>query len=61
MGGQAKEAYGTQWVKLLALLYEGVTKGMDPGGGRLVGGDAPEGKSARVRVQLEIERIMSAP
>jgi nucleoporin GLE1 len=44
-------------VKLLALLYEGVTVGM--GGGKIIGGDTAEGKAARVRVQLEIERIMN--
>ena len=37
---------------MLALLYEGVTTGN-------IGGTTPEGKAARVRVQLEIERIMS--
>jgi nucleoporin GLE1 len=44
---------------MLALLYEGVTVGLGNAGLKAqVGGEAPEGKAARVRVQLEIERIM---
>ena len=50
----AAQIWGQQWIKLLALLYEGVMTGK-------VGGDTTaEGKAARVRVQLDIERIMSA-
>jgi nucleoporin GLE1 len=56
-GARAKSIWGLQWIKLLELLYVGVTTGM--GNGRYVGGDTPEGKSARARVQLEIERIFS--
>jgi nucleoporin GLE1 len=41
---------------MLALVYEGVTNGT--GNGKFIGGESPEGKAARVRVQLEIERIM---
>ncbi|KIM76818.1 hypothetical protein PILCRDRAFT_826026 [Piloderma croceum F 1598] len=47
------QIWGRQWIKLLALLYDGVMSGK-------VGGDTTaEGKAARVRVQLDIERIMS--
>ena len=45
---------------MLALLYEGVTVGCHGLEGRLIGGKTPEGIAARVRVQLEIERIMSS-
>ncbi|KAI8970573.1 GLE1-like protein-domain-containing protein [Trametes punicea] len=54
----AREVWGQQWVRLLALLYEGVTVGYHGLQGRLIGGQSPEGIAARVRVQLEIERIM---
>ena len=56
----AREVWGQQWVRLLALMYEGVTVGYHGQQGRLIGGKSPEGIAARVRVQLEIERIMSA-
>ncbi|KAI0360699.1 hypothetical protein OH77DRAFT_1392585 [Trametes cingulata] len=59
-GVLAREVWGQQWVRLLALLYEGVTVGYHGKQGRLIGGQSPEGIAARVRVQLEIERIMSA-
>ncbi|KAG9220039.1 hypothetical protein CCMSSC00406_0007899 [Pleurotus cornucopiae] len=57
LGGEAKALWGIQWVKILGLLYEGVTVGL--GNGKFIGGDSPEGKAARVRVQLEVERLMS--
>ena len=56
----AREIWGQQWVRLLALLYEGVTVGYHGLEGRLIGGQSPEGIAARTRVQLEIERIMHA-
>jgi len=56
-GLEAKDVWGHQWIKILALMYDGVTAGI--GGGRTVGGQSAEGKAARVRVQLEIERIMN--
>ncbi|KAI0826637.1 GLE1-like protein-domain-containing protein [Trametes gibbosa] len=56
----AREVWGQQWVRLLSLLYEGVTVGYHGVEGRLIGGKSPEGIAARVRVQLEIERIMGA-
>ncbi|KAH7915537.1 GLE1-like protein-domain-containing protein [Hygrophoropsis aurantiaca] len=58
-GLEARSVWGQQWVKLLELLYEGATNGI--GGDKVLGGQNPEGKAARVRVQLEIERIMQAP
>ncbi|EIN05568.1 hypothetical protein PUNSTDRAFT_115965 [Punctularia strigosozonata HHB-11173 SS5] len=60
LGQDAKRAYGADWVRLMTMVYEWVTRGMDPGG-RPVGGDAPEGKAARVRLQIEIERMMNTP
>ena len=35
-GLEAKSVWGQQWIKMLALLYEGVTVGL--GGGILIGG-----------------------
>ncbi|KAI0323758.1 hypothetical protein GY45DRAFT_1376095 [Cubamyces sp. BRFM 1775] len=54
----ACEVWGKQWVRLLALMYEGVTVGHHGLEGRLVGGWSPEGVAARVRLQLEIEHII---
>ncbi|KAG1813684.1 GLE1-like protein-domain-containing protein [Suillus subaureus] len=59
-GIEAKLIWGNQWVKMLELLYEGATTGIGGVPGKLVGGQTPEGKAARVRVQLQIERIMDA-
>ena len=59
-GLNAKAIWGAQWVKLLEVLYEGVTVGIFNTPGRLIGGTVPEGIAARTRVQLEIERIMSS-
>ena len=58
-GGPAREVWGAQWVKILELMYAGVTEGVNNTQGKLAGGSSPEGTAARVRVQLEIERIMS--
>lgn len=49
----AARVWGPQWIKVLGVLYEGVTTGG-------LGGSSAEGKAARMRVQLEIERIMTA-
>ena len=49
----AAHVWGQQWIKVLRVLYEGVTTGG-------LGGISPEGKAARMRVQLEIERVMAA-
>ncbi|KAJ6611409.1 GLE1-like protein-domain-containing protein [Mycena sp. CBHHK59/15] len=58
LGSHALEVWGHQWVKMLELIYEGVTVGI--GGDRLIGGQTPEGKAARARVQMEVERIMAS-
>ncbi|KZT69744.1 hypothetical protein DAEQUDRAFT_726414 [Daedalea quercina L-15889] len=59
-GGRARQIWGKQWVKLLATLYETATVGVQGApAGRLLGGESSEGIAARVRVQLEIERIMA--
>jgi hypothetical protein len=50
----ASQIWSYQWIKLLALLYAVLIS-------ETVGCDATaEGKTARVRVQLDIERILSA-
>ncbi|KAI6008622.1 GLE1-like protein-domain-containing protein [Pisolithus marmoratus] len=63
-GLEARYIWGKQWMKLLQLLYvastEGISSMPSPDGKRMLGGQTPEGKSARVRVQLEIERIVQA-
>ena len=56
-GLEGKSVWGHQWIKVLALLHEGLTVGL--GGDKIIGGQSVEGKAARVRAQLEIERIMS--
>lgn len=58
LGHEANEIWGQQWVKMLALLYEGVTVGLGDGD-MFIGGRSSEGNAARVRVQLEVERIMT--
>ncbi|KAI6038509.1 GLE1-like protein-domain-containing protein [Pisolithus marmoratus] len=63
-GLEARYIWGKQWMKLLQLLYVASTEGIgstpSTDGKRMLGGQTPEGKSARVRVQLEIERIVQA-
>lgn len=56
MGEDALKIWGAQFFKMLALVYEGVTTGI--GADKFIGGTAPHGKSARVRVQLKIEEII---
>ncbi|KIJ62284.1 hypothetical protein HYDPIDRAFT_114777 [Hydnomerulius pinastri MD-312] len=60
-GVEAKHIWGHQWVKLLEMLYEGATIGIGGSSTKLLGGQTPEGKAARVRVQLEIENIIRSP
>ncbi|KAH9067914.1 GLE1-like protein-domain-containing protein [Lactarius vividus] len=52
-GAHARDVWGSQWIKLMALLYEGVTTDSPP-----LGGSGPEAHASRVRLQLEIERVM---
>ena len=58
-GAAGMEIWGTQWIKMLGILYEGCTFGVFGKEGMLIGGKSPEGVAARVRVQLEIEKTMS--
>lgn len=57
---EAKHIWGKQWVKLLELLYEAATVGIGGKSDTLLGGQSPEGKAARIRVQLEIENIVQS-
>lgn len=41
---------------MLAMIYEGVK--VDLGDNNFIGGVSPEGKAARVRTELAIERVM---
>ena len=50
-GAHARDVWGSQWIKLIALLYEGVTTDPTPLG-------TSEARASRVRLQLEIERVM---
>jgi len=54
-GSHARDVWGSQWIKLMALLYEGVTTEPSP-----MGGSGPESRASRVRLQLEIERVMGS-
>lgn len=58
LGSTARDIWGIQFVKLLGVVYQGVTEGLGAKGEFHIGGTTPEGKAARVRVQLEIEAIM---
>ncbi|KIP11299.1 hypothetical protein PHLGIDRAFT_99899 [Phlebiopsis gigantea 11061_1 CR5-6] len=58
-GAGAKAVWGAQWTKLLEVLYEGCTAGLYGNPAKLIGGTTPEGISARVRVQGEIEKLMA--
>jgi nucleoporin GLE1 len=54
-GSHARSVWGSQWIKLMALLYEGITTDPSP-----LGGSGPEARASRVRLQLEIERVMGS-
>ncbi|KAI0300532.1 GLE1-like protein-domain-containing protein, partial [Multifurca ochricompacta] len=54
-GARASGVWGSQWVKLMALLYEGVTTEPTP-----LGGSGPEARASRMRLQLAIERVMGS-
>ncbi|KAJ7594921.1 GLE1-like protein-domain-containing protein [Mycena floridula] len=55
LGEDARKAWGNQFAKVLQVLYEGVTGA----NATLIGGTSPEGKAARVRVELRIEKILA--
>ncbi|KAG5723958.1 Nucleoporin gle1 [Termitomyces sp. T112] len=52
-----RKIWGRQYNKLLELIYEGVTVGYEPG--KLIGGTSPEANSARSRVRMTVERVLS--
>jgi nucleoporin GLE1 len=54
-GSHARDIWGSQWIKLMALLYKGVTTDPSP-----LGGSGLEARASRVRLQLEIERVMGS-
>ena len=57
IGSDACSAWGQQFKKVLAIIYSGVKEGL--GDNKYIGGMSPEGKAARVRVELKIEKIMT--
>ncbi|KAJ7851654.1 GLE1-like protein-domain-containing protein [Mycena olivaceomarginata] len=57
LGSHALEVWGQQWVKMLQLIYTGVTVGFAEG--KFIGGTTAAGHSARTRVQIEVERILA--
>jgi nucleoporin GLE1 len=59
IGTEAADIWGVQWIKILQLIYEGTSTGVFGQAGKLLGGDSPEGKAAKARIQMEIERIVS--
>lgn len=72
MGAEAADIWGVQWIKVLELMHNGATKGLyperaiaDPAAGApakkadvTMGCTSAEGKAARARVQIEVERIV---
>lgn len=54
-GSHARSVWGSQWIKLMALLYDGITTDPSP-----LGGSGLEARASRVRLQLEIERVMGS-
>lgn len=68
LGLEATAVWGKQWLKLLALVYEGITTGYEQEGEnnisgkkpKLIGGDLPEAAAARTRVLVELENVVSA-
>ncbi|KAG6898230.1 hypothetical protein C0992_002244 [Termitomyces sp. T32_za158] len=52
-----RKIWGRQYNKLLEIIYEGVTIGYEPG--KLIGGASPEAVSARSRVKMAVERVLS--
>jgi len=57
MGLEAKDIWGKQWVKVLALIYDGITVGYEEG--KLIGGESAEGSAARIRVTVALENIVN--
>lgn len=55
MGLDAVAIFGRQWIKMLNLIYKGVTVGWEEG--KLIGGNSPFGAAARTRVILALEDI----
>ena len=65
-GVRAKKAWGQQFIKVLALLHKSIQEtDTAPTGGQnviqhQVGSEGAEGKPGRVKVLLEIEKVMAA-
>lgn len=59
LGSEAADIWGFQWIKVLQLIYEGVTVGVFGQAGKTIGGDSPEGKAGKAKVKMEIQRIVS--
>ncbi|KAJ2912751.1 hypothetical protein MD484_g7669, partial [Candolleomyces efflorescens] len=59
MGAEAADIWGLQWIKILQLIYDGTTIGIYGQENKFIGGDSPEGKAAKARVRMEVERIVT--
>ncbi|PPQ69642.1 hypothetical protein CVT24_001215 [Panaeolus cyanescens] len=57
LGKEAKMVWGQQWIKMLALLHEGLTSGYQPD--HLIGGNSAESAASRSRALLSLETIMT--
>lgn len=57
LGLEAKDVWGQQWIKMLALIHEGITTGYESG--KVIGGSTTEGAAARTRVMVALENIMN--
>jgi hypothetical protein len=64
VGGQrAIKAWGSQFVKVLDLLYKSLQQANSFQGGpnpRQIGAEGLEGKASQVKVMLEIEKLVAA-
>ncbi|KAF8511435.1 GLE1-like protein-domain-containing protein [Gautieria morchelliformis] len=64
-GVRARQVWGDQFVRLLEMLYKGIQQTSDARSDsrepdpKQVGASGPEGRSGRVRVVLEIEKVMA--
>ncbi|KAF7314635.1 hypothetical protein MKEN_00937200 [Mycena kentingensis (nom. inval.)] len=57
LGPFALQVWGHQWVKMLELMYIGVTVGF--AGKKLIGGSAPDGNAPRMRLKMEVEKVLA--
>uniref|UniRef100_A0A8H7XTQ4 mRNA export factor GLE1 n=1 Tax=Psilocybe cubensis TaxID=181762 RepID=A0A8H7XTQ4_PSICU len=57
LGLEACNVWGKQWIKMLMLIYEGITTGYE--NGKLIGGDSTESAHARTRITFTLGNIIN--